>query len=233
MMGSPKDEKGRFSDEGPWKVRVSQPFALGRYAVTFAEYDRFCEERGRKKPTDCGWGRAQQPVVSVGWEDAIAYCAWLSERTRRFYRLPSEAEWEHACRAGTATRYSWGNEVRGDLANFNGRLGRTAKVGMYPPNGWGLHEMHGNVWEWCVKINDIKSEVVPSDASAWHEALRSKWYYPSIRGGSWRSNPEYYLRSAYRGSSESNSRDHDIGFRVFRALAFEGWMQSFSRLFRR
>ena len=105
LMGSSASEEGRGDEEGPQhEVRITRPFALGRYAVTFEEYDRFCEETRRDLSGDKGWGRGRRPVVNVGWGDATAFCAWLSDRTGHIYRLPSEAEWEYACRAGDPVR---------------------------------------------------------------------------------------------------------------------------------
>ena len=106
-MGSPPGEEGRDDDEGPQhRVEIGYRFALGRYAVTFDEYDHFCEVTRREKPEDEGWGRGRRPVIDVSWEDAREYVAWLSQETGEAYRLPSEAEWEYACRAGTTTPFS-------------------------------------------------------------------------------------------------------------------------------
>jgi formylglycine-generating enzyme required for sulfatase activity len=154
IMGSPVSEEGRFLAglivPGPQhRVSISERFAIGRYPVTFDEYDRFCEAKGQKSPEDEGWGRGRRPAINVSWDDAQAYIAWLSQETGRAYRLPSEAEWEFACRAGTTTRYSIGDAIAPDKANYVvSRLARTREVGAYPANPWSLHDMHGNVWEW-------------------------------------------------------------------------------------
>jgi hypothetical protein len=142
QMGSPKDEKGRSQmmgwlkdeeerddEEAQHEVRIERRFALGRYPVTFEEYDRFAEATGQEGPGDEGWGRGKRPVINVSWEDAQAYLAWLSRETGRSYRLPSEAEWEYACRAGTATRYAWGNEITPENANYGDIDGQTTEVG--------------------------------------------------------------------------------------------------------
>jgi formylglycine-generating enzyme required for sulfatase activity len=153
LMGSPPGE--RFKNEGPQhRVTIGYRFAIGRYAVTFAEYDHFCEETNREKPADNGWGRGRRPVINVSWRDAQAYCEWLAKETDLPYRLPSEAEWEYACRAGTTTRYSWGGEVSKENARFAGWAfaTKTTEVGTYPANPWGLHEMHGNVLEWVEDV---------------------------------------------------------------------------------
>ena len=134
------------------EVRV-ESFELSKYEVTFEEYDRFTTATGRVRARDEGWGRGRRPVISVSWEDAVAYTRWLSEQTGEQYRLPSEAEWEYAARAGTETAYSWGNEIGSNRANcykcgsqWDGK--QTAPVGSFRPNGWGLHDMHGNIFEW-------------------------------------------------------------------------------------
>ncbi|RMD68212.1 MAG: PEGA domain-containing protein, partial [Gammaproteobacteria bacterium] len=154
LMGSPFDEEGRDSDEGPQhRVSIARPFAIGRYEVTFEEYDRFCEATGRRRPDDNGWGRGKRPVINVSWHDAKAYARWLSKQTGKRYRLPSEAEWEYAARAGTSTRYWWGDRVGHGHANCDGCGSwwdgkETAPVGFFDPNPWGLYDTAGNVWEW-------------------------------------------------------------------------------------
>ena len=160
-MGSPADEPERSDNEGPQhEVRIAAPFAMGVYAVTFEDYERFCDDTKRGKPEDKGWGRGSRPVINVSWEDAQDYCAWLSRQTGRNYRLPSEAEWEYACRAGTDTPFHFGPRITTDQANFDGNYTyngsakgeyrtQTVPVGSFPPNAFGLYDMHGNVWEWC------------------------------------------------------------------------------------
>ncbi|WP_069472902.1 formylglycine-generating enzyme family protein [Candidatus Marithrix sp. Canyon 246] len=134
-----------------------ESFAMGRYPVTFAEYDYFCEQtstwfKKRKKADDEGWGRGNRPVINVSWHDAVAYTEWLSEQTGQEYRLPTEAEWEYAARAGTETDYWWGNDIDETKANYNGNIGHTTPVGDYEANPFGLHDTAGNVWEWtCSK----------------------------------------------------------------------------------
>jgi len=150
FMGSPEDEEGRFNNEGPrHEVTISQDFTLGRYPVTFEEYDHFCEATGSEKPIDRGWGRGRRPVINVSHYDAEACCAWLSGITKANYRLPTEAEWEYACRAHRRSAYAFGDEISEKQANFGRNLGKISEVGAYPANDWSLHDMHGNVWEWC------------------------------------------------------------------------------------
>jgi len=130
------------------EVEISE-FTMGRHAVTFEQYDRFAQATGRKLPGACGWGRRSRPIMKVSWYDASAYAQWLSDMTEEDFRLPTEAEWEHACRAGTKTDYSFGENITEEQANFNRIHNKTMPVGSYQPNPFGLYEMHGNVWEWC------------------------------------------------------------------------------------
>ena len=151
------------------EVRV-EAFELSRYEVTFEEYDRFTEATGRAPAADEGWGRGRRPVINVSWADAVAYTIWLSAETGRRYRLPSEAEWEYAARAGTVTAYSWGHGIGRNRANCRGCGSRwddeqTAPVGTFEPNGWGLHDVHGNVWEWT---RDCWNGELPGSARGWH-----------------------------------------------------------------
>ena len=120
VMGSPEDEPERLDDETQRTVTLDQPFFLGETAVTFAEYDQYCDATGQKKPNDRGWGRGDRPVINVSWKDAVAYCAWLIQETGERYQLPTEAQWEYACRAGTTTPFFWGNQITTDLANYDG-----------------------------------------------------------------------------------------------------------------
>lgn len=125
-MGSPPNEPERSDAEGPHhRVTIGYRFAIGRYAVTFVEYDHFCEETNREKPVDQGWGRDRQPVINVSWRDAKAYVEWLSRETGQACRLPSEAEWECACRAGTTTPFSFGETVTPSQVNYDGNYAYT------------------------------------------------------------------------------------------------------------
>lgn len=159
-MGSPAGELARGADEQQHEVQIAQPFAIGKYEVTFDEYDSFARATGRKLPQD-SWGRKDQPVINVSWDDATAYAAWLAEQTGKPYRLPTQAEWEYAARAQTTTPFWTGDCIKTDQANYDGGddyNGCGAKTGLYrsqtvpvgslPANAWGLHEVAGNVWEW-------------------------------------------------------------------------------------
>ncbi|MBK8176397.1 MAG: SUMF1/EgtB/PvdO family nonheme iron enzyme [Rhodospirillales bacterium] len=219
LMGSPPNDPSCAADERPQhRVELSHRFAIGRFAVTFQEYDHFCEVAGREKPGDFGWGRGRRPVIKVNWADAQAYAGWLSEVTGQTYRLPSEAEWEYACRAGTTSRYACGDELRDDDANVAGRLRCTAEVGSLAANPWGLFDMHGNVWEWVEDHWHGDYEGAPTDGSAWIDP-------PSVgpddkrvlRGGSWNNFPRH-CRSANRVAYRAIFRYNSFGFRIARTL---------------
>ena len=221
-MGSPASEEGRWDDgaEEPLRrVRVER-FALGRYEVTFEDYERFVWATGRGRPDHRGWGRGRRPAINVSWEDATAYSAWLSAETGLRYRLPSEAEWEYAARAGTETRYSWGNAIGRNRANClycGSRWGgeQTAPVGSFAANAWGLHDVHGNVWEWVEDCWHDSYRGAPSDGRAW--TTGGDCSRRVLRGGSWFNNPGF-LRVAFRVPKPPFNRDHRDGFRVARTL---------------
>ena len=222
MMGSPSGEKGRSGDEGPrHRVTISKPFAVGKYEVTFAEWDA-CVAAG-----NCGghrlvahWGRGRRPVINVSWRNAQTYVKWLSKKTGKRYRLLSEAEWEYAARAGTTTRYSWGDDIGYNRANCNGCGSRwddkkTAPVGSFPANAFGLHDAHGNVWEWVADCWIENYIGAPSDGSVWANGdCRGKHV---LRGGSWLDKPRN-LRSAKRKRNWPYDQYYEIGFRVARTL---------------
>jgi formylglycine-generating enzyme required for sulfatase activity len=169
LMGSPEGEEGRDADEGPQHEVTIRSFAIGKYEVTFEEWDACVAAGGCNgyQPDDRGWGRGRRPVINVSWDDAQAYMAWLAEATGKPYRLPSEAEWEYATRAGTTTRYAFGDEITEKEANFGGTVGKTTEVGSYPANAWGLHDIHGNVVEWVEDIWHNSYQGAPADGSAW------------------------------------------------------------------
>ena len=189
------------------EVEVSG-FTMGRYAVTFEQYDRFAKATDRTPPGACGWGRGSRPIMKVSWFDATAYTRWLSDITGENFRLPTEAEWEHACRAGTKTDYSFGGNITKEQANFNRTLNKTMPVGSYQPNPFGLYEMHGNVWEWCSDWYDQYPRGKVTDPKG-----PDNGKYRVLRGGSWFVNAGF-MRSASRACDEPGERDHSRGFRL-------------------
>ena len=207
-------------DERPVHEVELRSFALGVYEVTFEEYERFVRATGHRRPGDKGWGRGGRPVIHVSWEDAVAYAGWLSEETGEQYRLPSESEWEYAARAGTETRYSWGQDIGRNQANCDGCGSRwdddeTAPAGSFEANAWGLHDMHGNVWEWVEDCWHENYARAPRDGSAWTSG--GDCGRRVLRGGSWYHAPGV-LRSANRSRRGAEFRDTDGGFRVARTL---------------
>jgi formylglycine-generating enzyme required for sulfatase activity len=203
-MGSNDDE-----EKPPHRVAIEAPFAVGRFAVTFAEWDAAGLAH---KPGDEGWGRGRRPVINVSWEDAQAYASWLSQQTGKTYRLLSEAEWEYCCRAGTTTRYAFGDNISTSQAHFGAES--TVEVGKFQPNAWGLYDMHGNVLEWVEDNWHPNYQGAPTDGSVWPGG---DVFRRVLRGGAWYSLPDN-LRSAFRNWSLSDSRNDLVGFRVARTL---------------
>ena len=230
-MGSPAGEQARHGDEGPErKVTIDRPFALGRYEVTFAQWDACVAAGGcnRWNPDDLGWGRGQQPVINVSWLDAQAYVTWLANRTGQPYRLPTEAEWEYAARAGTKTPFWTGLTISPWEANYDGRYTyglalnavyreRTVRVDhpSFPANLFGLYHMHGNVQEF---VQDCVATSYNDSSLDGHASEKDECWLRGARGGSWSSNPRN-LRSADRDWVGTVNRSSDLGFRVARTLA--------------
>lgn len=218
--GSPAGEPGHQASEGPLtRVRIGGDFALGRYPVTFGEWDQCLREGAcRHKPNDRGWGRGTGPVFYVSWKDTQEYLAWLSSKTGKLYRLPSEAEWEYAARAGARTAYPWGNDVGRGMANCKGcseePSDRTKPVGSFPPNGFNLFDMHGNVWQWVADCWNASYAGAPADGSPW---LTGECERAVVRGGAWGLGPED-IRSARREGDNKELRSGRRGFRVARDL---------------
>ena len=232
LMGSPESEKGRGKDEGPQhKVVFAKAFAIGRYEVTFAEWDACVAQGGcQHKPSDEGWGRKKLPVVNVSWTDANQYVAWLSKKSGKAYRLPAEAEWEYAARGSTKIDnanmpFSTGAVINYKQVNYDANFTygaskrgiyrqKTVDVGSLPPNGFGLHEMHGNAWEWVQDCYQPDYSAAPADGSA---VAASDCKLRILRGGAWNYHPQL-LRSAYRYSTPGDVRLNNAGFRVARDL---------------
>lgn len=216
-MGSPPEEAGREASEGPrHPVAFAQAFAIGRREVTFAEYDACVADGGcSHRPNDQGWGRDRRPVVDVSWNDAQAYVAWLNQKTGQRYALPSESEWEYAARAGANTPWQTGRAILTDDANILNAFGRTVPAGSYPPNAFGLHDVHGNVSEWTLDCLDTGYLGVPDDGSA---ATSGNCVEQRLnRGGNYASEPSG-VRFAYRARAPQATRLAQLGFRVARAL---------------
>ena len=256
QMGSAEKVPGRHANEGPVHTVTLAEFLIGQTPVTQAQWRavaRWTPQHGER------WGRElnpepakfqgeearllagemntdERPVERVSWEDANEFCSRLSQRTGRNYTLPSEAQWEYACRAGTSTAYSFGAIIYSDLANFRGTDAsrfsspapdpqplfreQTTPVGMFPANAWGLYDMHGNVWEWCLDSVHSSYEGGPYDGSAWEDPQAPKIEQRITRGGSW-SMPPRCCRSAfrfpYRSPSQADVPDgpyDDAGFRL-------------------
>ncbi len=177
---------------------INYDFCMSRYQVTFDEYDIFCKDTNRQLPRDEGWGRGRRPVIYVSWYDARAYTEYLSKKMGKKYRLPTEKEWEYACRAGTKSKYSFGDDdkLATHYAWYEKNSGKkTQLVGEKKPNPWGLYDMHGNVREWCEDWYDINQS------------------YKVLRGGSWYGYAKW-LQSSNRDWRTPQSSNYNIGFRV-------------------
>src|SRR5262245_12030957 len=226
MMGSPAGEAS--GNEGPQrKVTIAKPFAVGKFEVAFAEWDACVTAGGCKhKPADGGWGRDKRPAINVSWDHVTKeFLPWLSRKSGKSYRLLTEAEWEYAARAGTTTPFSTGGTITTDQANFDGYLTyggsakgeyrkKTVEVGSFKPNGFGLHDMHGNVWEWVANCYKDNYTNTPTDGTATSDVRGCSRV---LRGGSWRNHP--MLLSFATRIQEDLRVSTDTGFRVARTLS--------------
>ena len=223
QMGAPAGEEGRSDDEGPQHSVTVAEFWLGKYAVTQAQYQAVMGTN----PSGFSDNGANCPVEQVSWHEAVAFCKKLSQQAGRTYRLPSEAEWEYACRAGTTTPFHFGATITTDLVNYDGNYtygnGPTGvyrkqirEVGSFSPNAFGLYDMHGNVWEWCADHWHGNYDGAPIDGTAWLSSDESARRL--LRGGSWYDLP-WYWRSAIRNSFPPEARVNHVGFRVVCAAA--------------
>lgn len=226
-MGCVSEQQCERNELPVHTVTFREPFDIGKYEVTFAEYDYYVAKTGARRPDDHGWGRGRRPVIDVSWEDAAAYARWLSDQTSAHYRLPTEAEWEYAARAGTTSPFSTGACITTLSANYDGeygwagcpetglRRGKTVTAGDLPSNRYGLHEIHGNVWEWVGDCWHPTYTGAPRNGSAWRAERGGDCELRGVRGGSW----DFLLgglRSAYRFRLDKASRNHNLGFRVVR-----------------
>jgi formylglycine-generating enzyme required for sulfatase activity len=229
-MGSPDNDSEGYGDERPQHLVSVSEFWMGKYPVTQAQWEQVAALPRVKKdldPDPSNFKGKKLPVEQVSWHDAVEFCQRLSQKTGRTYRLPSEAEWEYACRAGTTTRYYFGDTLSNSQANFGNRkrvikegfmgIGREEKsigtkpVDRYSSNAFGLYNMHGNVYEWCADHWHDNYEGAPTDGSAWLSSDESNSRL--LRGGSWVSTPRY-CRSASRGNGTPDLRPYSNGFRV-------------------
>jgi formylglycine-generating enzyme required for sulfatase activity/uncharacterized membrane protein len=236
VMGSPDGEAGRFGNETQHVVDIAKPFAIGRYDVTFDEWDACVADGGcaAYHPSDEGWGRAKRPVIDVSWNDAQSFLDWLTRKTGAHYRLPSEAEWEYAARGGTTTARWWGNEIDrkdakygpdecvqqthcGGVVSGPGNWLNTAPVGSYSANPYGLFDVLGNVWQWTADCWHPDYQGAPTDGQVWNEpADRCKRHV--VRGASWTDIPSF-VRSATRAAVPPTARAGHVGLRVVREVS--------------
>jgi formylglycine-generating enzyme required for sulfatase activity len=210
---------GGEPDELPVRtVRIQKPFAIGLYEVTFDEYDQFATAAKRELPDDRRWGRHRRPVINVSWQDAVEYTKWLSEQTRKRYRLPTEAEWEYAARGGKETAYWWGKDLVKEMANCHGCGSQwdnkqTSPVGSFKQNPFGLYDTAGNVWEWVEDCRHKNYDGAPTDRSVWGPENGGDCGRRVRRGGSWFHGP-VTLRASNRGSGSADVRRDYNGFRL-------------------
>jgi formylglycine-generating enzyme required for sulfatase activity len=227
LMGSPKDEPERSEFEGPQHEVTLGSFFMGQTSITQAQWRAVASWQKLERdlePDPSTFKGANRPVEQVSWFDALEFCRRLSKRTGQRYGLPSEAQWEYACRAGSTTPFHCGATLTPELANYdgnycygNGPKGtyrvQTTEVTSFPANGWGLHDMHGNVWEWCQDHWHDSYNFAPGDDQPWLIPAAADDQPRLLRGGSWNVNP-WYCRSAYRVRDRPVIADCNVGFRV-------------------
>ncbi len=225
-MGSPGTEEGRDANEGPQRQVTIVPFCMGKFPVTQAQWQVMATLPRINRsldPDPSNFKGADRPVEQVSWHDAVEFCARLARETGRDYRLPSVAEWEYSCRAGTTTPFHFGETITPDLANYDGNYTygfgskgqyrkQTTPVGSFQvANAFGLYDMHGNVWEWCADPWHENYLLVPSDSSVWENGGDDN--YRLLRGGSWYCLPKL-CRATQRHWEQPDNGGSGIGFRV-------------------
>ncbi len=227
LMGSPGDEPERSDDEGPQHEVTLGAFFMAQTPITQAQWRAVAAWQKVERDLDSDpsyFKGANRPVEQVSWFDALEFCRRLNQRTGQRYRLPSEAQWEYACRAGSATPFHFGATLTPELANYDGNYvygngpkgtyrEQTIDVASFPANGWGLHDMHGNVWEWCADHWHESYNFAPGDDQPWLIPAAADEEPRLLRGGSWSSFPGS-CRSAYRVHDQPGSADYYVGFRV-------------------
>ncbi|MGL5135986.1 MAG: SUMF1/EgtB/PvdO family nonheme iron enzyme, partial [Planktothrix sp.] len=225
MMGAAQNEANASSDEYPQHLVNIAAFSMAKYPITQAQWEAVLALPKikidlKRDPSD--FKGANRPVENVNWHQAQEFCQRLSQKTGKTYRLPSEAEWEYACRAQTTSPFHFGETITADLANYDasntygsGPKGtyrrQTTDVGSFPPNTFGLYDMHGNIWEWCADPWHENYNGAPTDGSVWESGGNTQ--YRVMRGGSWYNYPRY-CRSAYRNWIEPDVRKRAYGLRV-------------------
>jgi formylglycine-generating enzyme required for sulfatase activity len=236
LMGAAQGEKGASDDEFPQHQVSIAPFWMGKFTVTQAQWQAVAKLKKIKcdlEPDPAKFKGADRPVEQVSWNEAIEFCDRLSAKTGKRYGLPSEAQWEYACRAGTTTPFHFGETISTDQANYRGTdweyegttypgfygagsrgeyRQETTNAGKFPPNAFGLYDMHGNVWEWCADPWHDSYKDAPIDGSVW-EKNPSNDSYRLLRGGSWGNNPSF-CRSASRLRIDRDFRHYSVGFRI-------------------
>ncbi|MEE4378684.1 MAG: formylglycine-generating enzyme family protein [Candidatus Competibacteraceae bacterium] len=222
LMGAPVTEGGDV-DERLHSVTIERTFAISQYPVTFQDYERFAQAQDLPIPDEQGWGRGQRPVINITWQQAHAYAEWLSGQSEQRYRLPTEAEWEYAARAGTTTPFHFGTTINTGQANYAGHFvyqggqqgvyrRQTFPVGQFAVNAWGLADVHGNVWNWTCSVYDQEYSGAEQRCADDNEIKPM-----AVRGGSWSNEPKD-LRSASRFSLNPDLQLNVVGFRVVREI---------------
>jgi formylglycine-generating enzyme required for sulfatase activity len=224
-MGSPPSEQHRGA-EARHRVTIATPFAVSKFEITFDQWDACVKDGGcgGYRPDDQNWGRGKRPVINISWENAKTYVNWLVHKTGKPYRLLSESEWEYAARAGTTTPFFYGDTLAPNKANYDGSVDgagpsavnrqKTMPVGSFPANGFGLHDMHGNVSEWVEDCWHDEYAAIQTDSSAW---LEGDCNGRVVRGGSWEDS-QGDLRSAARTGGAKNDQFYTDGLRIARSL---------------
>jgi len=241
-MGAPEGEAESSAQERPVHRVTLGEFLLGQTPITQAQWRAVAEWERQEQEDGALWPQEldpdpvaklrhpvrfrgdQRPVVNVSWREAMAFCQRLRLRTGKNYTLPSEAQWEYACRAGTATPFHFGATISTGLANYDGSEAygdgpkgkdrqETTDVASFPANAWGLHDMHGTVWEWCAEHWHRNYEGAPEDGRPWLDEKADEDESRLLRGGSWLGHPQF-CRSAFRNWSHPDNRSFNLGFRV-------------------